>query len=159
LPRLHDRAAAERSQELDQAQVADETVLEAAQPFEADDTRRPRAEAALALDPPRDRVRLEVVQPFQLEAAAEPDEGRASPLVQTEAAQLEGREGAERRGRGRFAAAVFVPRTERADHAPFVASCRLRVDELTADRSEQCLRDGRCAHRPQPAEVFRGTGE
>src|SRR4029077_4526029 len=50
LPCLDVRPAAQRAQELDEAEVADEAMLEAAQSFEADDGGRPRPEAALALD-------------------------------------------------------------------------------------------------------------
>src|SRR5205085_5862499 len=45
---LDPAAAAERSDELDEAEVADEPALVAAKPFQADDTDRPRPEAALA---------------------------------------------------------------------------------------------------------------
>ena len=80
-------------------------MLEAAEPFEADDAGRPRAEAALALDPADDGVGRQIVEPLELEAAAEPDERRAAPLVQPEPAQLERRDGSERGGRRRLAEA------------------------------------------------------
>jgi len=86
-------------------------VLEAAEPFEADDARRPGAETALALDPANHRVRWQIVEPLELEAAAKPDERRAAPLVQPEPAQLEGSDGGERGGRRRLAEAGTSYRT------------------------------------------------
>ena len=108
LPGLHGVPSAKRPHEFDEPEVADEAVLEAAETLEADDTRRPRAEAALALDPADDRLGRQVVEPLELEAAAETDDGRAATLVQAEPPQLERRDAprasrrtAARRGRPR----------------------------------------------------------
>ena len=78
-------------------------MLASAEALEAHDAGRPRAEAALALDPPYDRVGGEVVEPLELEAAAKADNGRAAPFVQSDPPQLERRDGGERGGRRRFA--------------------------------------------------------
>ena len=51
-----DPAAPQRGGELDEAEIAREPALVAAEPLEADDADRPRPEAALALQPSRDRV-------------------------------------------------------------------------------------------------------
>src|SRR6185437_8077402 len=158
LPALHG-AAAQRAQELDEPEVADEPVLEAAEPLEADDARRPRAEAALALDPADDHVGRQVVEPLELEAAAHTHDRRASPLVEPEPSQLEGRRRGERRRGGRLAVAVLVRRRECTDQATLETSCRLRVDELPADRAQECLCDRRRPYRPQPAEMLRGAAE
>ena len=80
-------------------------MLEAAEPFEADDARRPGAEAALALDAANNDIRWLLVEPLELEAPTDPDERRAAPLVQPEPAQLERRDGSERGGRRRLAEA------------------------------------------------------
>ena len=52
-----DLTAAQRAQKLDEPEVADEAVVVPAEPFEADDADRPRAEPALALEPLRDHRR------------------------------------------------------------------------------------------------------
>src|SRR6185437_14824702 len=158
LPALHG-AAAQRAQELDEPEVADEPVLEAAESLEADDNGRPRAEAALALDPADDRVGRQVVEPLELEAAAQTDDRRASPLVEPEPSQFEGRSSRECRGGGRFAVAVLVRRRECTDQATLETSCRLRVDELSAYRAQERVCDRRRPYRPQPAEVLRGAAE
>ena len=93
LPRLHCLPPAERSHELDQPEISDKPVLEAAEPLEADDASRPRTQAALARDPAHDNIGWQVVEPLELEAAAEPDDSRATPLVQPQPAQLERRDG------------------------------------------------------------------
>ena len=78
-------------------------MLEATEPFETDDARRPGTEPALALDPADDSIGRQVVEPLELEVAAEPDDRRAAPLVQPEPAQLERRNGSECGGRRRLA--------------------------------------------------------
>src|SRR5262249_34830596 len=108
LPRLHDLSSGERAHELDQAEVAHETVLHATEPLETDDAGRPRAQPALALDSPDDRLRRQVVEALELEAATEPDDGRAAALVQPEAAQLERRGRGERGGGRRLGQAALV---------------------------------------------------
>ena len=99
---------------LDEAEVADESVLVAAEPLEADDAGRPRAEAALALDPGDDGLRRDVVEAFELETAAHADERCAAPLVQPEPPQLERRQRAERGASRRFAEQPSDVRAARA---------------------------------------------
>src|SRR4051812_30167671 len=77
LPAL-DLTAAQHAQELDESEVADEPVVHAAEPFEADDADRPRAEAALALEPLRDDSRRLTVQALELDRAAQADESGAA---------------------------------------------------------------------------------
>src|SRR5207244_10218191 len=52
---LDPAAAAKRDDELDQAEIADEPALVAAEPFQADHADRPRPEAALAQEARLDR--------------------------------------------------------------------------------------------------------
>src|SRR4051812_43643155 len=52
-----DAASPQRGRELDEAEVARQAALVAAEPLEADHADRPRPEAALAEQPARDRVR------------------------------------------------------------------------------------------------------
>src|SRR6266542_898337 len=54
-----DRSPAERAQQLHEPEVADKSVVVPAEPFEADDADRPRAEAALAGAPRRDQLTAE----------------------------------------------------------------------------------------------------
>ena len=74
------------AQELDETQVAHQPVLEAPEPLEADDSRGPRPETALALDPADHRIGRQIVEPLELDAPAEPDEGCAPTLVESEPA-------------------------------------------------------------------------
>ena len=67
-------------------------MLVAAEPLEADDADRPRAEAALALQPRRDRVGRLRLQPLEVERAAEPDERRGAGARRARARELRGRE-------------------------------------------------------------------
>src|SRR6187401_121864 len=60
-----DPAAPERGAELDEAEVADESVAEAAQAFEGDHAERPRPEPALAQEPRLDRFDWPVAQALE----------------------------------------------------------------------------------------------
>src|SRR5215218_6724804 len=61
---------------LEQAEVADEPVLGAPEPLQADDADRPRADAALPAEPGHDAVRRHVAEPFEVERPAEADDCR-----------------------------------------------------------------------------------
>src|SRR4051812_2499050 len=89
LPRL-DVPSPERRRELDEPEVAREAALVAAEPLEADDPRRPRPEPAFALEPLRGDGRGERLQPLELAAAAEPDEGCAPPRAPPQLPELGG---------------------------------------------------------------------
>src|SRR5262249_8032473 len=102
LPRLDLVPAAGGTEGLHEAEVADESVLAAAQPFEPDDSGGPWSEAAFVVDPGDDGLRRDVVEAFELETAAEADERRASAFVEPEPPQLERRERSERGGLRRF---------------------------------------------------------
>ena len=82
-----DPPAPERGGELDEAEIARQAALVPAEPFERDDADRPRAEAALALEAPRDDVGRQLLQPLEVEPAAEPDERGAAPRAEAEIAQ------------------------------------------------------------------------
>src|SRR5215470_19371123 len=82
------RAPAERGDELDEAQVAREPALETAESLEADDPDRPRPEARLALEPPRDRLGRMALERLQVERPAEPDERPRTAGAQPEPRQL-----------------------------------------------------------------------
>ena len=66
----------ERGGQLDEAEIAREPALVAAEPLEADDADRPGPEPALALEPPRDGVGRERLQ--RLEVGASGRAGRAT---------------------------------------------------------------------------------
>ena len=76
--------------QLDEAEVADEPVVVAAEPFEADDADRPRPEAALALEPRRDGGGRDVVQPLELDRAADPHERGARRACSPSARSCDG---------------------------------------------------------------------
>ena len=83
-----DPAAPERRAELDEAEVADEPVAEAPEPFERDHAERPRAEPALAQQPRLDRLDRSAAQPLEVERAADADERRGPVRREAEPAQL-----------------------------------------------------------------------
>ena len=56
-----------------------EAALVPAEPFQRDDADRPRAEPALALEPPGDGGSRQALQCFEVERAAEPDEPPRPP--------------------------------------------------------------------------------
>src|ERR1700722_19057028 len=90
----------ERRGELDEAEIAGEPALAAAEPLDADDADRPRADAALtqqARGAPLGRL---AAQRLEVERAAEPDERRAAAGAEAQARELGGREAPEF-GRGR----------------------------------------------------------
>src|SRR5437588_6779744 len=66
LPAL-DRAAAQRREQLDESEIANQPVLVTAEPLEADDARRPGPEAALALDSRHDGGGRRAAQPLEIE--------------------------------------------------------------------------------------------
>ena len=92
--------APERRGELRQTEVACEPVLVSAEPFDADDPDRPGPEPALTFEPCGDGGRRLLLQPLQIERAAEPDQARGATGAEPEPAELRGRE-AGQVGRGR----------------------------------------------------------
>src|SRR5207248_4766707 len=112
LPAL-DPAPAQRGEQLDESEVADEAVLAATQALEADDARRPRAESTLAHEARDDGFGGEAAQPLRIEGAAEPDERRGLALRKPEPAQLEPGERRERRAGRRPPAPGPPPRPAR----------------------------------------------
>ena len=58
-------------------------MVVASEALEADDADRPRPEAALAREATDDRLRRLVVEPLQVERAAEPDEGSTAPTLKS----------------------------------------------------------------------------
>src|SRR4051794_9827638 len=92
LPEL-DLAPAQLAQELDEAEIADEPVVVPAESLEADDADRPGPEAALPVEPGCDDRRRDLVQPLQLDRAAEADERGAAAGVQSGCAELRRRGG------------------------------------------------------------------
>src|SRR3954454_2060552 len=91
LPEL-DLASAQLAQELDEAEIADEPVVVSTESLEADDADRPGPEAALPVEPRRDDRGRDMVQPLQLDRAAEADERGAAAGVQAGGAQLRRRD-------------------------------------------------------------------
>jgi len=47
----------------------------------------------------------------------------------------------------------------RPDDLPLDLTCQARLDELTTERAEQCVRDGGQAHRTQPTQVGDGMAQ
>ena len=130
-----DPAAAKGGAELDEAEVADEPVAAAPEPFERDHSERPRPEAALAQEPgatasigwARSASRSIVRQ-----TRTSVDARRREP----EPAELRRRERADRVARRRRLAARAHDRSLDRQRAP-------RLDQLAADRAQKRVRDGR----------------
>src|SRR5207248_1741461 len=78
LPAL-DATAAHRRQEFDEAEVADQPEVVAAETLERDDAYRPWPEAALAAEPRRYGLRRKASQPLEVERRADADERRRPP--------------------------------------------------------------------------------
>ena len=91
LPAL-DPAAPELAQQLHEAEVADEPVLAPPEALEADDADRPRAEPALALEASDDGRGRQLVQPLEVDGAADAHERGAAARMQPERPQLRRRE-------------------------------------------------------------------
>ena len=99
LLRLDAGAPTERRDELDEPEVADEPVVVATETLERDHARRPRPEPPLAADPAHERVGRGVVQPFEVDGAAQADESRRALGRQAVAAELCRREAGQRLAR------------------------------------------------------------
>ena len=65
-----DPAAAERREQLDEPEVADEAVVVAAEPLERDHADRPGADPALAAEPREDDLGVVLAEPLEVERAA-----------------------------------------------------------------------------------------
>ncbi len=85
-----DAPAPESGRQLDEAEIPRQATFVAAESLERDDADRPRPEAALTLQSPRDDVGREQLQPFEVEPAAEPDEGSAASCPEPEIAEPRG---------------------------------------------------------------------
>src|SRR5204863_616921 len=129
-----DRPAAQRAQQLDEAEVADEAVVVTAEAFEADDADRPRPEAALAPEPRCDDAAFDVVETFELDRAAEPDERGPAARVEPEGPQLRGSKSSEIRGCRRDVQSVGPFGADRTDDRLLEAARSLRFDQLSAER-------------------------
>ena len=139
-----DRPAAQRPEELHEPEVADEPVVEAAEPLEADDADRPRPEPALAFEPRGDHRCRDAAQPLELERAAQPDErGAARARASRARAAATERAPPRSRGRRRDMEPLRSGRAQRADDLLLEPPRALRLDQLAAERAEERLRDGR----------------
>src|SRR5581483_11457399 len=88
-------AAPERRGELREPEIPLQAVLVAAETFEADDAKRPGAEAALAPEPCDDRGGRLSLQPLQVERAAQADECAGAPRAEAVPGDLGRREARE----------------------------------------------------------------
>ena len=126
-------------------------ALVAAEPFQADDADRPRAEAALALEPVGDRGGRQLLQALELQRAAEPGERRAAAGMQPEPAQLGGREAGEVGGRRRRVQPILGAGRS-PDDPPLHRAGLAREDQLAAQRAQQRVGDGGEPDRAQSAQ-------
>ena len=147
-----DPAAPQRLAELEQAEVADEAALVAAEPLERDHADGPRADAALAQQPRCDCIDRQRLQPLEIERAAHPDERGAAARVQAEPPELRGREPAERL-RGRRLREPSDALARRANDDPVELARAIGLDQLAAERPQQRARHRRRAERTQPARL------
>ena len=118
-------------------------MLGPAEPLQADDARRPGAEARLARETLDDGVGRKVVQPLEVDRAAEPDESGRAAGVEAELAQLGRPHAAEALTGGRLVQAAGVTRRRAPDHIPLDLLRVLPGDELPGQRSQERVRDGR----------------
>src|SRR5262245_23954136 len=153
-----DPPAPESRHELDQGQVADETALVTAEPFEADDACRPRAEPALPLDELGRLRGRQVVQALEVDRATDPDERGGAACVQAELSQPCRRESPERRARRRCVQTRIGDARLHGPHDRVLELSRsARLDHLSAEGSQQCLGDGRqpeLTHSLEPSGGF-----
>src|SRR5581483_8730044 len=158
LPAL-DRAPADRAQELDETEVADEAVIPAAEALEADDADRPRPEPPLPLEPSHDRVRRPVVQSLELDRAAEADECCGAARVETQLSQLRRRQRTEVARRWGGVQALGPAGADRADDRLLHSARALRLDQLPAEGAQKRLRNGGDAYGTEAAQVARRAPE
>src|SRR5205823_12404829 len=130
---------------------ADKSALVAAEAFETNDADRPGANPGLADQPCCRRVGRDVTQAFEGNRAAEADERACARTAEPECAKLGGRVAAQAGRRG-----SSVEAGERGSDRPNDSSldlaCASRRDQLSAQGTQQCLRDRRAAKRPQPSQ-------
>src|SRR4051794_10880451 len=153
-----DPSPAERRHQLGEPEVAREAALEPSEPLEADDADRPRAETALALEPPRDDIRRQGFKRLEVERAADADERRAAPRAEAEVAELRRREPGQVTVRRRGMETV-ARRCRGADDAALVLAREPAEDQLARDRAQERLRDSRRPQRAQPAQTARRLAE
>src|SRR5581483_5920854 len=158
LPAL-DRAPADRAQELDETEVADEAVIPAAEALEADDADRPRPEPPLPLEPSHDRVRRPALQSPDLNRAAEADECCGAARVETQLSQLRRRQRTEVARRWGGVQALGPAGADRADDRLLHSARALRLDQLPAEGAQKRLRNGGDAYGTEAAQVARRAPE
>src|SRR6476659_2457376 len=118
-------APPERGRELCHPEITREAVLVPPESLEADDADRPGAEAALAVEPQRDRRAGLSLQAFEVEGAAEPDERRRAAGAEPEARELRGGVARQILGR-RSSVQIAECRRRRLDDAPLDPACFAR---------------------------------
>src|SRR5580765_3156339 len=159
LPAL-DPAAAQRGEELDEAEVGDEPAVVATEALEEDDPDRPWPETALAEQPVGRRLARERTQPLEVERAADPHEGGAAAHPEAEAPQLGRRDAGEVVTAGwRVQLAPRQRRCEGANHGALDLAGTARLDQLPADRAQERLCDRRRPKWPQPALASHGLAD
>ena len=155
LPRL-DRPAASAISELHEAEVADEPVLLAAEPLEADDADRPRPEPALALEPGGDGVGR--ARRAAARARASGRSGRASrPRLACRPSARSSR-ATKRASVSQSGGAWSRDGRRRGARTIGRSISRARRDSISwpAERAQQRLRDRADAERPRPCRCAIG---
>lgn len=140
LPPL-DRPSRQSGVELDQSEVADEPVVVPPEPLQRDHADRPRADTALRGEATEDRGGRVPAQALEVDGARKPDESRRAMLGQPDPPQLGRAEPRER-----------IPRHDLLPHRPHHRALErarpLRLDQLSAHRPHDRVRDGRQAEGP-----------
>src|SRR5580765_4631401 len=151
LPAL-DPAAAERGEQLHEAEVGDEPAVVAAEALEEDDPDRPGPEPAFAEEPFGRCFARERAQPLEVERTADPYQRGPAAHPEAQAPQLCGGDSRKRlAARRRVQFRAGQRRRERADHGALDLARPARLDQLPADGAQQRVGDGRGPKRPQPA--------
>src|SRR5207244_3128703 len=113
-------------------------------------------EAALTLDEVRGLSGRQCVESLEIDGAADPHEGGRPARVQPELAEASGRQPCERCARrGRVQIRSFDKRSRLADDAQLELPGPPRVDQLAAERTQECLRNGRQPELAHPLEPKR----
>jgi hypothetical protein len=133
-------------------------VVEAPEPLQADDTDRPRADAALAEQALEHGGCRHGAELLELEAAANANESGRPSRMEAQCAELGRREAADIGGRGRNVQAADR-RRHRPEDAALERSGAARGDELATEGAQEPVCDGREARRTEAAELARSPSE
>ena len=136
------RAAEHHRAQAQQAEVADQAVVVAAEPVQRDHPGRPGAEVADPLEPDRDGVRGLVPQPLGIEVGQRLRQRHGPARREPDRGQPGRRQGAQRGRRGRQEA-LAVPRRDEPDHAVLDQPGGPPLDELAGDGPQQRMAYGR----------------